>query len=96
MSGDRYRITTTVDDRRVSETHMRDPFAHHRVTVGWCDLLRGVFRRKVVVVVVLDADPEMVEDVLELDADYLGKHGSTRRAEWNRHVLEALARGGAR
>jgi hypothetical protein len=91
-TGDRFTVETRVDDRRVSLVPMRDPFMHHRVTVCWRDLLRGLLRLRLVVTVIVGGDPEIVEDVCELDDDYAGKFGSTRREEWRAKVEGALRR----
>lgn len=95
-TGDRFTVETRVEDRRVSLTPMPDPFMHHTVTIGWRDLLRGLLRRRLRVSVVVSGDHDIVEDVLELNADYTGEMGSERRAEWNaelQNALEEFARG---
>jgi len=89
-TGDRFYIETRLDHRPVSVTPIRDPFVHHRVTVGWRDLLRGLLRRKIVVTVIVGGDGEIVEDVCELDADYAGRYRSTRRSEWREWIEGAL------
>jgi len=91
-TGDRYTIETRVDDRPVSLTGMPDPFATHRVTLGWHDLLRGLLRRRLVVTVIVSGDSEIIEDVCELNADYAGRYDSTRRAEWREQIEGALRR----
>lgn len=90
-TGDRFSVETRVNDRLVSVTFMPDPFMHHRVTFGWRDLFRGLLRGLEVTVVV-SGDPDIVEDVSELDADYLGQPGSSRRQEWDARVDAALRR----
>ena len=88
-TGDRFTVETRVDGRRISETPTRDPFVNQRVTLGWRDLLRGLLRRRLVVEVVVGGDPQIVDDVMELDADCLTDN-STRRREWNAHVERSL------
>ena len=84
-TGDRYSVETRVNGRRVGVTPTRDPFVFHRVTIGWRDRLR----RRLVVEVLVSGDPEIVDDVMELDADCLTSD-STRRDEWNATVQKAL------
>lgn len=89
-TGDRFTVDTWVGDRRVSSGRVSDPFIHTKVTVGWRDLLRGLLRRTLVVTVVVGGDREIVEDVIELDSDYLGCTYSTRRKEWDAHMDQRL------
>jgi hypothetical protein len=89
-TGDRYSVETRVEGRRISFTPMVDPFVTQRVVIGWLDLLRGLWRRRLEVEVLVNGDQEIVEDVMELNADYLGKQGSTRRQEWNAAVERGL------
>lgn len=87
-TGPRYHVTASVNDRTVTFMEpMPDPFHHTRVVVGWRDLVRSLLRRRLEVVVMVGADPSMVEDVMELDDNYLGSH-CTRRDEF-RVVLGA-------
>ncbi len=88
-TGDRFTVETRIDDRLISVTSTRDPFVCQRVTVGWRDLLAGLFRRRLVVEVLVGGDPEIVDDVMELDADCL-TFKSTRRDEWNDHIQRSL------
>ena len=92
-TGDRYNVDTRVGDRHVSHVPCRDPFVHHRVVVGWRDLLRGLLRGRLEVTVVVGGDSSVVEDVLELDADYLGTN-CTRRDQFNAKLHQALERVG--
>ncbi len=93
-TGPRYTIETRIDDRRLDEKPMPDPFVHHRVILGWHDLLRGLIRRRLVVTVIVGGDPGIVDDVMELDANCL-TYGSTRRRDWNQSVNAALMRVGS-
>lgn len=90
-TGDRFTVETRVNGRPLGITPCRDPFVSHRVTVGWHDLIRALFRRRLEVVVIVGGDPEIVDDVMELDADCL-TYNSTRRAQWNASVQESLMR----
>jgi hypothetical protein len=94
-TGPRYHVTTRVGGRMIEfEKPMADPFVSHRVTVGWPDLLRGLLRRRLAVEVMIGGDLDVVEDVMELDDNYLG-YNCTRRDTWNSHVNESLGRAGA-
>jgi hypothetical protein len=83
-TGDRYHVTSTIDGRSVAWRHpITDPFVRHTVLIGWRDLLRGLLKRRLDVTVLIGGDKDIVEDVMELNADYLGPLDSTRRDEFN-------------
>jgi hypothetical protein len=86
-TGPRYSITTTINGRVLEwQKPIEDPFVRQVVHVGWRDLLRGLLHRDLVVEVRVDGDRDVVEDVLELDGNYLGTN-CTRRDEFNTAVL---------
>jgi hypothetical protein len=89
-TGDRFTVESRLNGQRLTYEPMPDPFVFHRVVVGWRDLLRGLFRRRVEVEVIVGGDREIVEDVCELDSDYLGRPGSSRRREWDQHLDRRL------
>jgi hypothetical protein len=89
-TGDRFTVETRINGRRLNEVTTRDPFVHHRVVIGWRDLFRFVLRGREVVVIV-GGDPQIVDDVIELDADAL-TFNSTRRTEFNAQIEEAMRR----
>lgn len=89
-TGDRFTVETRINGRRLNEVPTRDPFVHHRVVIGWRDLLRFIVRGREVVVIV-GGDAEIVDDVMELDADAL-TFNSTRRDEWDATAGGALRR----
>lgn len=86
-TGHRFHITTRVGDKTVTfQRPMPDPFVRTIVRVGLWDALRALLRgRPVEVTVIVGADPEVVNDVLELDYNSLIP-GSTRRDEWDQHI----------
>jgi hypothetical protein len=90
LTGDRFLVATSVGGKALPTVETTDPFVHHRISVGWPDLLRGLLRRRLEVIVAISADPDMVEDVMELNADYLGTMSSTRRQEWNAQLERGL------
>jgi hypothetical protein len=88
-TGDRFTVETRINGRRLNEITTRDPFVHHRVVIGWRDLLSFALRGREVTVIV-GGDRTIVDDVMELDADCL-TFGSTRREEWNAEINRSLA-----
>lgn len=87
-TGDRFTVETRINGRKLNEVATRDPFVHHRIVIGWRDLLRFICGGREVTVVV-GGDPQIVDDVMELDADCL-TFNSTRRDDWNAHVERGL------
>lgn len=68
-----------------------DPFVTHRVVVHWWDAIKCLLRHgRIEVEVNVGGDSDIMEDVLELDENYIG-HGSTRRAEYETSVERALS-----
>lgn len=88
-TGDRFTVETRINGLLLNEVSTRDPFVHHRVVIGWRDLLAFVLGGREVTVIV-GGDPAIVDDVLELDADCLTLN-STRRDEWDGQVEAALS-----
>ena len=90
QTGDRYHVTTMIGDRTIAfQVRIPDPFIRHTVTIGWRDLLRGIFRRKLAVTVIIGGDRDVIEDVLDLDANNLG-YNCTRRDEFNMGLQAAI------
>jgi hypothetical protein len=88
-----YSLSTWVNGRAVDVRRpMADPFHHTTLTTtfGWRDRLRILLGRQVVVTVVVDGKPEVVEGVLELDENYRGLPGSLRRSEADAELLGHL------
>jgi hypothetical protein len=95
-TGPRYHVTTRIDDRTtVFRTPLDDPFVRHIVHLGWRDLLRGLLGRRLTVTVMVGADVDVMDDVMELDANTLLLN-CTRRDEFNQQINNALALGGKR
>jgi hypothetical protein len=90
-TGPRYHVTTRIGDRTIAfEKPLPDPFVNHRVTIGWPDLMRGLLRRRLEVTVIVGGDRDIVDDVLELDSDWLGGD-STRRDEFTAGAFKQFA-----
>jgi hypothetical protein len=93
-TGPRFHVTTQIGDRTVVfQRPVDDPFVRHAVTLGWPDLLRGLFRRRLVVTVIVAGDKDIEDDVLELDENTLIPN-STRRAAFDSHINDVLGRFG--
>jgi hypothetical protein len=90
-TGARYWVTSTLNGKPVAfRSPTDDPFVRHTVHVGWRDLLKSlIFRRGLDVVVTVGGDPAVMEDVMELDSNYLGVN-CTRRDVFNSHLNERL------
>ena len=89
-TGDRFTVEIRENDRRLSIESMPDPFVNATVSPrGWRVAL-AVLRRRYSVTVVVGGDRDIVEDVCELDDDYKGGFGSSRRAEWDQRLEGAL------
>lgn len=92
-TGPRYHVTTKIDGHPLDfMAPIDDPFVRQTVTIGWRDLLRGLLRRRLVVEVSVGGDHDIVEDVFELDDNYLGFSNSTRRQEFNAGLNRAMRR----
>lgn len=90
-TGPRYHVTTRVNDRTIGfEKPISDPFVRQTVHVGTRDLLRSLLRRRLEIVIIVGGDREAVEDVLELDAEWLGGD-STRRDEFTKAAFASFA-----
>lgn len=74
---------------------MPDPFHNTTLTVtfGWWERLRILMGRPVTVCVSVDATPEVVEGVLELDENYRGLSGSQRRREVDAELSTCFSEG---
>jgi hypothetical protein len=92
-TGPRYHVTVRIGDETVLfRRRVPDPFVRQSVIIDWRPWKWLPWpRRKVTVTVIVDGDPDVVNDVLELDADTLVP-GSTRQAAFRSHLNEAMAR----
>lgn len=92
QTGPRYWVTSDLNDRVVCwRQATEDPFVRHTVRIGWWDLVRGLFRGRLTVTVLVGADTDLMNDVLELDANTLIPN-STRRAEFDAGMNQRLVR----
>jgi hypothetical protein len=91
-TGPRFHVTTRIGSRTTEfQKRIEDPFILHTVHIGWRDLLRGLLRRSLAVQVLVGGDPDVINDVLELDDNCLVP-GSTRQAAFRSHLAEAAGR----
>lgn len=89
-TGDRFTVETRENDSHVDLKRMPDPFLNHTVHVrGWRNAFRVLLCRYKLTVLV-GGDQDIVEDVCELNNDYKGVPGSTRRREWEKQFDRGL------
>lgn len=83
-TGPRFHVTTRLGDYTTEfQKPIDDPFVRHTTTVAWRDILRcAISRQRVRVTVLVGADRDLIDDVMELDANTLTPN-STRRDEFN-------------
>lgn len=83
-TGPRYHVSTRIGDRTTSlQEPIPDPFVSTTVTLGWRQVAGFLLRRqRPRVTVLVGGDRDVIEDVLELDGNYLGQN-CTRRDEFN-------------
>lgn len=95
-TGDRYSVSSRLGGETICDRKpITDPFVRHRIRIHWWDAIKCLLRHgNITVEVSVDGDAEIVEDVLELDENYIG-HGSTRRAEFRAGIERALSEVGA-
>ena len=91
-TGPRYHVTVRKDGEALVFQHpIDDPFVRQTVVVTWPGLLTSLLRfRRLTVEILIGGDREVIEDVLELDDNYLGTN-CTRRDAFNSHVNERIA-----
>jgi len=89
-TGDAYTVEVRERGSRLDRHAVADPFVNTTVHPrGWRAALAVLLRRYEVSVHV-SADLERVEDIFELNDDYKGQPGSTRRAEWDAEFQRGL------
>lgn len=90
-TGDAYTVEVREGGRRIERHPIADPFVNTTVHVrGWRNALRVLLRRYECSVHVDADDAARVEDIFELNDDYKGQHGSTRRAQWDAEFQRGL------
>lgn len=62
-----YTVTTRLNDHTIRVQPIDDPFVTSTTVIGWRDLLRGLFRRRTAVTVLVDADRPTVAAVMNLN-----------------------------
>jgi hypothetical protein len=86
----RYRVKVLENGRTRDDHAISDPFINTWVRPRGLRAALGVLMGRYEVEVQVHADPERVEQVLELDPDYVGAYGSERRKAWNAQLNAAL------
>lgn len=96
QTGPRYWVSSFAFGRTVQFRHpIEDPFINTTIHLGWWDLLKHLLRGRgeVQVNVQVSGDSDIIDDVLELDSEYIGAHRGTRRAEWVNGALGRMVDG---
>lgn len=95
VTGPRYHVTYKLNGRVITwQERLDDPFVRAVLRVSWLDRFKSLLRRDMEVEVLVDADPEVIEDVMELDSNYLASIPNTRREEHRREMHKAMLRMG--
>jgi hypothetical protein len=88
--GYQYFVSTSVNHKPVSSQDIADPFVTQTVKVSLLDTLKGLFMGGVNVQVrVNPKNNRIVEDVMELDDQYLGLGANTRRDEFEKQIFDS-------
>jgi hypothetical protein len=92
-TGPRYHVTSRINSHTVTFQHPADdPFVRHVIHICWLDRLKSLFLRRLDVEVIVGGDAEIIEDVMELNSDYLGPMNSTRRKAFQSELNDAIGR----
>lgn len=92
-TGPRYHVTSRINGHTITHRYpIEDPFVRHTIHISWRDRLRSLFMRRFEVEVMVGGDRDIIEDVLELNSDYLGLGGSERRKAFHRDLNAAIVR----
>lgn len=92
QTGPRFHVTTRLGKRTLGFHHpIADPFVRQVVHIAWWDRLKSLLRRDFTVEVVVSGDPQIIDDVLDLDANNLCSSGSARRRDFHRQIHATLA-----
>ena len=88
--GFQYMVSTSINDKPLDSRDIADPFVMQTVHVSLWDTLKGLFRGGVKVVVNINPkNNRIVEDVMELDDQYLGLGANTRREDFNSQIMNS-------
>jgi hypothetical protein len=92
QTGPRYWVTTEIDGKAIEfQRPIDDPFVRKTVNIDWRWFSWLPWpSRKLTVTVLVGADRELMDDVLELDDNQLVA-GRSRRVEFNAGMHRALA-----
>lgn len=66
----RYNITSRINNKTIRfQEPLDDPFVNHRIIIGWRMLLRAIFHGELLVTVIIGADRETINAVLDLNKE---------------------------
>ena len=91
-TGHRFFVSSRVADYVTADRiPIQDPFVRHSVKIHWWDAIKCLLNfGRIEVTFYIDGDREIIEDVMELDGNYIGQN-STRRAEFTNGIEKALS-----
>lgn len=91
-TGDRFTVSSSINDVTICDhKNITDPFVRHTIRIHWWDAIKAIINRgHIAVQVTVDGDHDIFEDVMELNAEYLGQR-STRRQEWDSLIEKSLS-----
>lgn len=90
QTGDRFVVLTRVNDLEIGSRSTTDLFHFTTVKVSRWDCFKSFLFGGMKVEVSCTGDTDIMEDVLELNSDYMGSYDSSRRQESNDAVEHAL------
>jgi hypothetical protein len=89
-TGDAYIVEVREQGKRLDRHAIPDPFVNTTVHPRGWRVAWAVLRKRYEVSVHVSADHDRVEDIFELNDDYKGQKGSTRRSEWDEQFQRGL------
>lgn len=77
-----YSVTTRLEPRTIEfRKPLDDPFVRHSVHISLWDLIKAVFRGRLTVTMIIDADNETIFRVMNLDRGVFPKESSHQQRE---------------
>jgi hypothetical protein len=91
--GFQYTVSTSVNGKSINDTRdIADPFVTHQVNVSWLDTLKGLLMGGVTVQVRVNGkNMRIIDEVMELNANWIGAHNRTRRDDFNKELGQAIS-----
>jgi len=90
-TGLRFNVETRINGQAIRNQIIPDPFVRTTIRLAFWDVVKAfLFERKLHIEVLVNGDEDIVEDVMELDANYLASN-STRRKIFHETIETVLA-----